>query len=72
MNYQKQIFKPLYYVLAKCADSEITASNSVPLKEILPICFWYSISCLLLLVHFQYETNFVLCSLFYYVCQDWL
>ena len=34
-----QIFKLLYYVLARCTDSEITASNSIQLKEILPSFF---------------------------------
>ena len=31
-----QIFKLHYYVLAICTDSEITASSSTQLKEILP------------------------------------
>jgi len=29
-----QIFKLTYYVLTKCTDSDITASNSIQLKEI--------------------------------------
>jgi len=61
-----QIFKLLYYVLARCTDSEITASNSTQLREILPSFLLFNL--MSVTFHFPYETNFVLCSVFYYVC----